>query len=234
MKYSIIITYRDRETHLAKLLPRLQELFEGTQFEIIVVEQLSSGKFRKNTLYNIAAEQSKGDTIIFHDVDHYPSDNVSYDVVDNKPTYPVRNVIFLGEDDKPLGRLNIPLGYNNFHNDVGNHSGGVFILTREHYNAMNGLNSQYVGWGKEDDDTRDRAMHATGMEWHRNAQGLFYAFHHIDNKPKDEDSDFLNNHELLINAVENASVDYRPNDLSEDFIIHPTIEKNILWIKVNI
>ena len=141
MTYSIIITYRDRKTHLSKLLPRLQDLFEGTQYEIIVVEQLSSGKFRKNTLYNIAAEESKGETIIFHDVDHYPSDNVSYDIVDNKPTYPIRNVIFLDENDKPLNVSQIPLGYNNFMNDVGDHSGGVFILSREHYNTIKGLNS---------------------------------------------------------------------------------------------
>ena len=65
MKYSIIITYRDREVHLSKLLPRLQQKFSGTEYEIIVVEQLGAGKFRKNTLYNIAAEQSQGETIIF-------------------------------------------------------------------------------------------------------------------------------------------------------------------------
>ena len=235
MKYSIIITYRDRETHLAKLLPRLQELFEGTQFEIIVVEQLSSGKFRKNTLYNIAAEQSKGDTIIFHDVDHYPSDNVSYDVVDNKPTYPVRNVIFLGEDDKPLGRFNIPLGYNNFHNDVGNHSGGVFILTREHWNQLKGLNSMYVGWGKEDDDTRSRSKKILDTEWHRNEDGMFYAFHHKDNKPSDLDEDFQNNEKILYEGEQYATTDFRIEDLTEEFEVHTDCENNnIIWIKVNI
>jgi len=232
MKYSIIITYRDREDHLKKLLPRLHEKFKGTEYEIIISEQLSAGKFRKNTLYNIAGEQAKGETLIFHDVDHYPSDNVSYDIVDNKPTYPIRNVIFLDENDKPLGRLDVPLGYNNFHIDVGNHSGGVFILTRDHWNQMKGLNSMYVGWGKEDDDTRTRAKEVLDVEWHRNKDGMFYAFHHEDNKPPDSDSDFQNNEKLLREGHQYKDKDFRPDDLAQEFEVHD-IDSGI-WIKVNV
>jgi hypothetical protein len=232
MKYSIIITYRDREEHLKKLLPRLEERFKGTEYEIIISEQLSDGKFRKNTLYNIAGDYAKGDTLIFHDVDHYPSDNVSYDVVDNKPTYPVRNVVFLDKDDQPVGRMHVPLGYNNFHIDVGDHSGGVFILSREHWNTMKGLNSMYVGWGKEDDDTRARARHKLQTDWHRNKDGKFYAFHHEDNKPLDTDPDFINNEKLLHEGGQYADVDFRIEDSKEQFDIHNN--GRIVWIKVHI
>ena len=235
MKYSIIITYRDRETHLSKLLPRLQEKFKGTEYEIIISEQLSSGKFRKNTLYNIAAEHARGETLIFHDVDHYPTDNVSYDVVDNKPTYPVRNVIFLDVNDKPLERSNIPKGYQNFYVDVGNHSGGVFILSRDHWNKMKGLNSMYTGWGKEDDDTRDRASYILQRHWHRNEQGMFYAFHHSDNKPADSDPDFQNNEKILREGQQYATTDFRPNDLKEKYESVATfITDDVRWIKVDI
>lgn len=233
MKYSIIITYRDREEHLKKLLPRLHEKFRGMEYEIIIAEQLGTGKFRKNTLYNIAGDHAKGETLIFHDVDHYPSDNVSYDVVDNKPTYPVRNVIFLGQDDKPLSRMNIPLGYNDFHNDVGDHSGGVFILSRDHLNQMNGLNSMYIGWGKEDDDTRSRAKYNLQVEWHRNEEGTFYAFHHGDNKPSESDEDFQNNEKVLHEGEQYATTDFRIEDLTEQFEVH-TDHKNVIWIKVSI
>ena len=233
MTYSIIITYRDRETHLSKLLPRLQELFEGTQYEIIVVEQLSGWKFRKNTLYNIAAEQAKGETLIFHDVDHYPSDDVSYDIVDNKPTYPVRRVIFLDANDKPLDRSAIPHGYQNFYADVGDHSGGVFILSREHWNQIKGLNSMYTGWGKEDDDTRDRCRYILQTDWHRNNNGMFYAFHHQDNKPPDSDPDFQNNENILREGKKYAHTDFRVDDLKEKFTVQE-IDGIGKWIKVDI
>ena len=235
MKYSIIITFRDREAHLKKLLPRLFEIFEGTEYEIIVSEQLSSGKFRKNTLYNIAAEEAQGETLIFHDVDHWPTETVSYDIVDNKPTYPVRKVIFLDENDQPLNRFDIPLGYQNFHNDVGDHSGGVFILSRDHWNKMKGLNSLYTGWGKEDDDTRERAKYILGTEWHRNEDGLFYAFHHADNKPEDTDVDFIKNHHLLNEVQKNSTIDFRENDLKENYtVMTEHVKNNVKWIKVDI
>ena len=234
MKYSILITYRNREEHLKKLLPRLHEKFNNTEYEIIVSEQLSSGKFRKNTLYNIAAEEASGDTLIFHDVDHYPSDNVSYDIVDDKPTYPVRNVIFLNHMDKPLDRLSIPHGYQNFYIDVGDHSGGVFILSRDHWNKMKGVNSMYTGWGKEDDDTRERAKFVLQTEWHRNENGLFYAFHHLDNKPPDSDPDFQTNTNILKEGHKYATTDFRVNDLNEKYDISKNESMNIKWIKVDI
>ena len=235
MKYSIIITYRDRQDHLTKLLPRLREKFEGTEYEIIISEQMGNGKFRKNTLNNIAAKQSSGEILIFHDVDHYPMDNVSYDIVDGKPTYPIRNVIFLGPDDKPLNRFDIPLGYQNFHKDVGEHSGGVFILSRDHYENMKGLNSMYIGWGKEDDDTRDRARHALNTDWHRNLEGSFYAFHHQDNKPGNEDEDFKNNHELLSEVIANSTTDFRPADLMEKAERVATFDgDDVIWIRVEL
>ena len=35
MEYSIIIPYRNREEHLGKLLPRLQEIFLETRIQIL-------------------------------------------------------------------------------------------------------------------------------------------------------------------------------------------------------
>ena len=77
MKYSIIITYRDREKHLSQLLPVLQKKFQDKDYEIIISEQDDDKKFRKNDLYNLAVrEYAKGDILIFHDVD-FPASNVS-------------------------------------------------------------------------------------------------------------------------------------------------------------
>ena len=50
MKYSVIITYRDREKHLSQLLPVLQKKFQDKDYEIIISEQDDNKKFRKNDL----------------------------------------------------------------------------------------------------------------------------------------------------------------------------------------
>jgi predicted glycosyltransferase involved in capsule biosynthesis len=207
IKYSFIISYRDRESHLSSLIPRLNELMESTTYEIIVAEQDNQDKFQKNSLYNLAAQVAKGQLFIFHDVDYYPSDNVSYNTDENTPLYPVRNVVFLNKDNTQRDVNDIPAGYRNFINDVGDHSGGVFVIHRNLFFKTNGLNPYYKGWGKEDDDTRDR-LRLLGYNWKRNDKGLFYGLYHTDNKPKDDDIDFINNHYLLANLKNTLNVGY--------------------------
>ena len=131
MKYSIIISYRNREEHLQMLLPRLQDMFKNKSYEIIIAEQDDSDKFQKNSLYNIAVKYSTGDILVFHDVDYYPSDNVSYYTDEDIPLYPVKQLIFLDENNNPKDIDLIPLGYQNFYSDVKDHSGGVFVLSKK-------------------------------------------------------------------------------------------------------
>ena len=228
MKYSIIISYRDREIHLQTLLPRLQDLFKNESYEIIVSEQENQEKFQKNSLYNLAALRSNGDILIFHDVDYYPSDNVSYETDDKTPLYPVRNVLFLDSENNPRSEKDIPLGYRNFINDVADHSGGVFVMTKNLFNSVKGLNPYYKGWGKEDDDTRDR-LRLLGYSWKRNKDGLFYALYHEDNKPKDNDQDFINNHILLQNLYKNLDLGF--DHVTADVEEH-SAEGNIRWLKI--
>ena len=228
-KYSIIISYRNRKEHLQMLLPRLQEVFKDKEYEIIIAEQDDNDKFQKNSLYNTAVKYSTGNILVFHDVDYYPSDNVSYYTDKDTPLYPVKQLIFLNEDSKPKDIDLIPSGYQNFHNDVGDHSGGVFVLSKELFYKTNGFNPYYKGWGKEDDDTRDR-LRLLGYTWKRNDEGLFYALHHNDNKPDNNDSDFINNHILLGNLKSNLhlgcnNVDADVNEYSGG--------NNIKWLKIN-
>lgn len=210
MKYSIIIPYRDREDHLSKLLPRLHEVFKNTEYEIIVVEQSDTDKFQKNSLYNVAGLRARGNLLIFHDVDYYPSDNitsVSYDTQIDAPRYPVGKVVFLDEFDNFRNTNDIPFGYRNFHVDVGDHSGGVFVLHKELFHEIKGLNPYYKGWGKEDDDTRER-LRLFGKNWVRNKNGSFYALYHRDSKPDDNDTDFINNHLMLSQIEKNIKFGY--------------------------
>lgn len=226
--YSFIISYRDREDHLSKLLPRLGTIMEGESYEIVVVEQDDTDKFQKNSLYNIATQYTNGRLLVFHDVDYYPGENISYSTEAYTPFYPVGKVYFLDQNDQPRDLHDIPGGYQNFHNNVGDHSGGVFVLSRELFDKTNGLNPYYKGWGKEDDDTRDR-LRLLGYTWNRNEEGIFYALHHEDNKPADNDQDFVNNHILLNNLRQNLELG--KDDVTADVDVY-TFDKYVKWLKV--
>jgi predicted glycosyltransferase involved in capsule biosynthesis len=229
MKYSIIISYRDREEHLSKLLPQLRNHFIEGEYEIIVVEQNDIDKFQKNSLYNLAAKRSNGDILIFHDVDYYPVSNISYETDINTPFYPVGRVKFLAEDDTERNFDDIPAGYRNFHNTVGDHSGGVFVLHRDLFEKIGGLNPYYKGWGKEDDDTRER-LRLHGYEWKRNKDGLFYALHHEDSKPADGDIDFVNNHIIHYNLKKWLQYGYK--DVNAD-VEEYNADEDLRWLKVS-
>jgi predicted glycosyltransferase involved in capsule biosynthesis len=229
MEYTIIIPYRNREEHLSKLLPRLQELFSDKTYEIIIAEQNDNDKFQKNSLYNLAALQANGNILIFHDVDYYPTDNVSYYTVEDIPLYPVKQVLFLDQNDKPLEDEHILEGYRYFKYDVKDHSGGVFVLSKSLFLKINGFNPYYKGWGKEDDDTRDR-LRLLGYNWKRNQEGLFYALYHKNNHPSFEDKDFINNHHLLNNLKNTLHIGY--NNVQAD-IEKYILDTNIKLLKIN-
>ena len=228
IKYSIIISYRNREEHLSILLPRLKEIFINTSYEIIIAEQDNDEKFQKNSLYNIATQKATGDLFIFHDVDYYPGNNVSYYTTSDIPLYPVRNLIFLNQEGTQRDFDDIPEGYRNFHQNVGDHSGGVFVLHRELFYKMNGLNPYYKGWGKEDDDTRNR-LRLLGYNWKRNEEGVFYGLYHVHNYPEHDDVDFINNHILLSQLKNNLHLGYKNvNADVEEF----KTDNNIKWLKI--
>tara|TARA_Y100000592_G_scaffold94717_1_gene159919 strand:+ start:1555 stop:2256 length:702 start_codon:yes stop_codon:yes gene_type:complete len=232
MKYSIIITYRDREKHLSQLLPVLQEKFKDKDYEIIISEQDDKKKFRKNDLYNIAVrDYSTGDILIFHDVDCVPNNEVTYELDNEKVMYPCRRAIFLNEDGKFKELDEIPLGYRGFRNDVGDHSGFVFMMTREIWEEIGGLNPLYVGWGLEDDDTRQR-VRAYGHEWYRPQPevGTFFVLPHDDNHPGTKDESYLKNVEVAKNFMENLKYGYK--DSKGSVSKFETDIDNLTWLKI--
>lgn len=226
---SIIIPYRNREEHLSILLPALLEKFQNDEYEIIIAEQNDNEKFRLSSLYNIAFKYTVGDLLIFHDVDYIPSDNVSYQLKNNNPTYPVKQVVFLDSQLKLKPENEIPAGYRYFNQDVGNHWGGVFMMRRNHFELINGFNPLYVGWGKEEEDTHMRLLEKN-LTCERNNEGLFYALDHNDNCPPVTDNDFINNHHLFYNYKNNMHVGYK--NINADVEQFKTND-NIKWLKIN-
>jgi len=230
--YSIIIPYRDRRNHLQILLPVLLEKFADKEFEIIIAEQNDNDKFRLSSLYNIGVQHSEGDVLIFHDVDYVPSDNVEYSLIDGQPTYPVKQVVFLDDNNQEKNEQDIPPGYRNFKYDVGQHWGGVFMLSKEHFDSINGFNPLYIGWGKEEEETRLRLINK-GYNLNRQPKGLFYALNHEDNCPPNDDIDFINNHKLLFEY--NDKVLIGAEELSatvEEYFLEGEQWNNVKWLKI--
>jgi len=235
MKYSIIIPYRNREAHLQVLLPTLLDKFSDDSFEIIVSEQNDNDNFRIACVQNIAYKYAKGDTLIFHQVDYVPSDDVSYEVND-VPVLPARRGIFLDKDNVSLRNINdIPAGYRMWPTEIDrNFYGGVICMTRSHFESINGFNPLYRGWGNEDEDLRERFKWAN-IPVHRNEVGTFYCLHHPDNgdmhnKSQSVQKDFVDGRKYFIErAYQERHIGYR--QLTADVKESQTDIPHVLWLK---
>ena len=233
MKYSIIIPYRNREKHLEVMLPRLQEVFKDKQYEIIISEQNDNDNFNLANTQNIGAQYATGDIIILHQVDYYPTDDVSYDIND-QPVLPAKKGIFINDDFTHRDINDIPVGYRNWSNEVDpGFYGGVIIMRKEHWDKVNGINPLYKGWGNEDEDLRERFKWA-GYNPIRNEIGTFLCLYHEDNgniavKPKEQQQDFIDGRKIYADAYNYRHLGYK--NVEADVEEFETGIKNVRWIK---
>jgi xylosylprotein 4-beta-galactosyltransferase len=233
-KYSIIIPYRNREEHLQVMLPRLKEVFKDKNYEIIVSEQNDDNPFNIACVQDIAYNYCDGNIIILHQVDYYPTDDVSYDISD-QPVLPAKKGIFVDKDlstSRPLD--DIPGGYRNWSNEIdSNFYGGVVIMRKEHWEKINGINPMYEGWGNEDEDLRERFKWA-GYTPVRNTIGTFYCLYHEDNGDiasldKTKQEAFIKGRQILENAFNFKNVGYK--NLTADVEIFDCGIDKVKWIK---
>jgi hypothetical protein len=231
--YSIIIPYRDRQSHLEVMLPRLQEVFKDKQYEIIISEQNDNDNFNLANTQNIGAQYAKGNIIILHQVDYYPTDDVSYEVGD-QPLLPAKKGIFVNEDFTHRDVNDIPGGYRNWSNEIDpGFYGGVVAMRKEQWDAINGINPLYKGWGNEDEDLRERFKWA-GYNPVRNEIGTFYCLYHEDNgniavKPKEQQQDFIDGRKIYADAYNYRHLGYK--NVEADVEEFETGIKNVRWIK---
>lgn len=160
-RLTVVIPFRDREPHLAELLPVLKAQLEGQrlQHRIIVVEQPPGGLFNRGRLINIGLHftADTSDYYCLHDVDAIPL-TANYAC----PSQPLRlvNRINLGGADAVRQ-----------HNDY--YFSGAVSVRKEQVFAVNGFSNQYWGWGKEDDDFFFRLLLA-GYLCYFDSQGAFH------------------------------------------------------------
>jgi beta-1,4-galactosyltransferase 4 len=232
-KYSIIIPYRNREAHLELLLPRLQEVFKDKEYEIIISEQNDNHNFNLSNTQNIGAQYATGNIIVLHQVDYYPTEDVSYDIK-NEPVLPARKGIFVNADLTKRDFNDIPAGYRKWEDEIDSEFyGGVVIMRKEHWDRVGGLNPLYKGWGNEDEDLRERLRWA-GYTPYRNVVGTFLCLHHedngnIENKSLNHQQDFFEGRKIFSQAFNYKHLGYK--NVTADVEEYETGLKNVRWIK---
>lgn len=140
-KLGICIPYRDREEHLDRLLPKLDEHLskQGIDYCVYVGHQVDDKLFNRGSMKNIAAVKALEDGcdyVAFHDVDMLPND----DTCDY--SYPEDTPIHIATK---LSKYSYSLGYEQYF-------GGVVLFNKEHLERTNGYSNDYWDWGQEDDD----------------------------------------------------------------------------------
>jgi hypothetical protein len=138
-RLTIVVPFRDRDEHLAQLVPALSAILreQGVRRRIVVVEQEAGQPFNRGRLLNIGMQLTADATDYYclHDVDAVP-------VVANYacPSQPLRLVTrLLGTDGEPRARN-------------GHYFSGAVSIRKDQAFAANGFSNDYWGWGKEDDD----------------------------------------------------------------------------------
>lgn len=234
MKYSIIIPYRNREEHLEVLLPRLQEKFAGKDYEIIISEQDNQDNFQIAIVNNIGFRESSGDIIILHQVDYYPADDLDYTFT-GTVTLMGAKAFFLDKDNASLRpEHDIPGGYRSFSQAIDpRFYGGVVMMSREQFKAINGLNPLYKGWGNEDEDLRERLKWA-GIPVIRQSEGTYFCLYHEDNgaihlKSEQVQNDFYQGKIIYQKGYEYRHVGY--NNIEYTLEEVPTEILNVRWFK---
>jgi hypothetical protein len=139
-KLGICIPYRNRKSHVEKLIPELSKHLnkQGINHKFYIGHQVDDKLFNRGAMKNIAAYyafKDGCDYIAWHDVDMVPHEECDY-------SYPESNPVHIATK---LSKYNYGLGYDQYF-------GGVVLLTKEQVINTNGYSNDYWDWGQEDDD----------------------------------------------------------------------------------
>ncbi|CAI5440832.1 unnamed protein product [Caenorhabditis angaria] len=145
-KIAIIIPYRDRQSHLTRLIDFLIPILQRQRldFRFIVTEQYGNDLFNKGRIMNAAflfAESLGVDCVVFHDVDMFPQND--------------KNPYSCPPGPRHLGAFVSNLGYQLWYKEI---VGGVLAVSIADYKAVNGYSNQFWAWGGEDDDMGSRIL----------------------------------------------------------------------------
>lgn len=138
---TIIVPYRNREMHLKKFIPHMNNFLKNKiNYNLVIVEQNNDKPFNRAKLLNVGfLENQESNYFCFHDIDMLPTDeNCNYEFVDGvcKLSYYVSQFNFAPRPDTELG--------------------GVTLIDKQSFIKVNGYSNEYWGWGVEDEDFATR------------------------------------------------------------------------------
>lgn len=145
-KIAIIVPYRDRQSHLTRLIDFLVPILQRQllDFRFIVTEQFGNDLFNKGRIMNAAfrlAEKLEVNCVVFHDVDMFPQDD--------------RNPYTCPPTPRHLGAFVSNLGYQLWYKEI---VGGALAISMNDFRFVNGYSNMYWAWGGEDDDMGARIL----------------------------------------------------------------------------
>jgi hypothetical protein len=137
-RLTVVIPYRDRAEHLARLLPQLTARLreQNINYRILVVEQEVGEMFNRGRLLNAGMQYAAdfSDYYCFHDVDTVP-------IVANYAC-----------PSQPLRLVNTVQNQSGERAHMAHYFSGAISIRKDQAFAVNGFSNEYWGWGKEDDD----------------------------------------------------------------------------------
>jgi hypothetical protein len=156
-RLTIIVPYRDRESHLRQFVPHVRAYFARDKadreipYSVIVVEQEPGLPFNLGALRNIGfLLAGDSDYVCFHDVDYLPmwADYSWCDV----PT----SIVWYGAEGRPIRPANPAAGRVHSARSLESFFGGVLLVPKDLLRQVNGFSNDYWGWGREDTDLKRR------------------------------------------------------------------------------
>lgn len=240
-RLAVIIAYRDRSSHLKKLLPSLKKALSGccTSYSICIAEQADRASFNKGALYNAAVKAigEKTDYLCFHDVDFLP---VSADYCyASQPLRPFSSTIghktyleefnlkkleeFTADQKSSLRKKEAKsLVYPHFF-------GGVILVPTQTFLDVKGFSGSFRHWGFEDLDFLLRCF-SRGHTPYADPNGIFLLQDHphaISTRDK----------EIVLKNFDRYSVKSKDLDFKEDEdpfeVIEFQREKDYIWLKIS-
>jgi len=131
---------------LEGLIYNIKTLYLGLDFEIIVAEQNSKEGFKLGQMRNLGFKKSKGDVIVFIDIDLRFKERIDFEDIlktTKKPFLAWKRIAQVKEDS--LGDFKVICAAKK-----GFGEGGCIVFSRKQFEETCGNSNLLIGWGKED------------------------------------------------------------------------------------
>uniref|UniRef100_A0A1B6JX31 Beta-1,4-N-acetylgalactosaminyltransferase n=2 Tax=Homalodisca liturata TaxID=320908 RepID=A0A1B6JX31_9HEMI len=138
-KLGIVVPFRERFEELLEFAPHIHDFLnkQSINHKIYIINQVDQYRFNRASLINVGfniAVSEGCDYIAMHDVDLLPlNSGLSY-------SYPSVGLFHVASPE-----LHPRYHYPTF-------VGGILLVKREDFEAVNGMSNKYWGWGLEDDE----------------------------------------------------------------------------------